>query len=67
MGRANNHVVVFSDPSEAPEFILDFFVLYGSCCSDFSFLCSAFLAHCLYFFNFSFGYCVVCSSSIYGF
>ena len=23
MGRANNYVVVFSDPSEAPEFILD--------------------------------------------
>jgi len=24
MGRVNNYVVVFSDPSEAPEFILHF-------------------------------------------
>ena len=51
-------------PSAAPEFTLGFsrvrvapsLVLY---------VC--FVDHCLYFCTFSFGHCVVCSSSIYGF
>ena len=30
-------------------------------------LCVCFVDHCLSFCTFSFGYCVVCSSSIYGF
>jgi hypothetical protein len=30
-------------------------------------LCICFLDHCLFFCSFSFGHCVVCSSSIYGF
>jgi hypothetical protein len=30
-------------------------------------LCICFVDHCLFFCSFSFGHCVVCSSSIYGF
>ena len=56
----------------APEFTPGFW--WGSCYSIFSFLCSVlYIAVCLGFFlffflcRFSFGHCVVCPSSIYGF
>ena len=52
-------------PSGAPEFTPGF--QWGSCYSIFSFLCVCIVDRCLFFCNFSFGYCVVCSSSIYGF
>ena len=40
---------------------------WGSCYSIFSFIYICFIDRCLSFCTFSFGHCVVCSSSIYGF
>jgi hypothetical protein len=50
-------------PYGAPEFTTGFW--WGSCYSIFSFMYICFVDRCLSFCTFSFGHCVVCSSSIY--
>jgi hypothetical protein len=61
-GISSAHVTAYH--SGAPEFTPGFY--WGSCYSIFRFMCM-FVDRCLYFCTFSFGHCVVCSSSIYGF
>jgi hypothetical protein len=51
-------------PSGAPEFTL---VFNGVCVTRSVVLCVCFVDRCLSFCTFSFGHCVVCSSSIYEF
>ena len=51
-------------PSGIPEFITVFF---GVCVTQSLVLCACFVDRCLSFCTFTFGHCVVCSSSMYGF
>jgi hypothetical protein len=51
-------------PSGIPEFTTVFF---GVCVTQSLVLCACFVDRCLSFCTFSFGHCVVCSSSMYGF
>ena len=53
-----------SYPSGAPEFTP---VFSGVRVTRSLVLCVCFVDRCLSFYTFSFGHCVVCSSSIYGF
>ena len=53
-----------ANTSGEPEFTPGFY--WGSCYSNFSYMC-IFADRCLSFCTFSFGHCVVCSSTKYGF
>jgi hypothetical protein len=50
-----------------PEHLSSSQVFSGVCVTRSLFLCVCFVVRCLFFCTFSFGYCIVCSSSIYGF
>ena len=54
--------IVFPTFSGTPKFTSG--IQWGSCYSNFSFLCVCFVYH---YWSFSFGHCVGCPSSIYGF